>query len=31
MLRPPCERFSQDLVLPVKKDIIRVHRMRYNK
>jgi hypothetical protein len=31
MLRPPCERSSQDLVLPVERDAIRVHRMRYDR
>lgn len=31
MLQPPCERSSQDMALPVEKDIMRVHRMRYNK
>ena len=31
MLRPPCERSSQDLVPPVERDVMRVHRMRYNK
>jgi hypothetical protein len=31
MLRPLYERSSQDLVLPIERDIMRVHRMRYNK
>jgi hypothetical protein len=31
MLQPPCERSSQDLVLLAEKDVIRVHRMRYNR
>ncbi|PVH70774.1 hypothetical protein DL98DRAFT_123429 [Cadophora sp. DSE1049] len=31
MLRPPCERSSQDLVLPVERDVSRVRRMRYDK
>jgi hypothetical protein len=31
MPRLPCERSSQDLVLPVVRDGIRVHRMRYDR
>jgi len=30
MLRPPCERSSQDLVPPVR-DVMRVHRMHYDR
>lgn len=31
MLRPPCERFPQNLVRPVESDVIRVYRMRYGR
>ncbi|CZR65235.1 uncharacterized protein PAC_15135 [Phialocephala subalpina] len=31
MLRPPCKQSSQDLVPPVERDVMRVHRMRYNR
>jgi hypothetical protein len=31
MLPPPYERSSQDLVPPVERDVMRVHRMRYNR
>jgi hypothetical protein len=31
MLRPPCERSSQDLVPLVERDVMRVYRMRYNR
>ena len=31
VLRPPCEQSSQDLVPPVERDVMRVHRMRYNR
>jgi hypothetical protein len=31
VLQPPCERSSQDMALPVEKDVMRVHRMRYNR
>ena len=31
MLRPPSERPFQDLVLQIEMDIMRVHRMRYNR
>ena len=31
MLRLPCERSSQDLVPPVERDVMRVHRMRYDR
>lgn len=31
VLQPPCERPSQDMILPVEMDITRVHRMRIDK
>jgi hypothetical protein len=31
MLGPPCERFFQDLVPQVERDVTRVHRIRYNR
>ncbi|TVY83406.1 hypothetical protein LSUE1_G002963 [Lachnellula suecica] len=31
VLQPPCERSSQDMILPVERDITRLHRMRIDK